>query len=69
MEMYREYDIFEQLPDGSVEWRGFVIGLDTARTRLELLGNRSKHEFFAMHTPTKEIVVRVNVPPQQSSNT
>lgn len=58
--MNREYDIFEQLPDGDVEWRGLVVGLEAARARLGLLAKRSKNEFFAMHTPTHEIVARAN---------
>lgn len=28
--MNREYDVFEQLPNGDVEWRGFVLGLEAA---------------------------------------
>ena len=59
--MNREYDIFERLPNDDVAWRGFVSGLEAARARLELLAKQSKNEFFAMHTPTQEITVRVNV--------
>jgi hypothetical protein len=59
--MNREYDIFEKLPDGSVLWRAFVQGLEPARAKLGELASSSKNEFFAIHTPTKDIVVRVNV--------
>ena len=59
--MNREYDIFERLPDGSVLWRAFVQGLEPARAKLNQLASSSKNEFFAIHTPTKEITVRVNV--------
>jgi hypothetical protein len=58
----REYDIFEKLPDGSVLWRAFVPGRQNAIARLNELGSLSTNEHFAMHTPTKEIVARVNVP-------
>jgi len=58
--MDREYDIFEQLPDGAVLWRGLVHGQESARARLDELASRSKNEFFAIHTPTKDIVARVN---------
>jgi hypothetical protein len=58
--MDREYDIFEKLSDGKLEWRCFVTGLKAARVRLKLLAARSKNEFFAIHTPTKEIAARVN---------
>ncbi len=59
--MNREYDIFEKFFDGSVVWREFVRGLETARAKLGQLASSSKEEFFAIHTPTKEITVRVNV--------
>lgn len=60
--MDRDYDIFERFPDGSVVWRDFVKGLDSARAKLDLLGRRSVNEFFAMHVPTKEIFARINAP-------
>jgi hypothetical protein len=59
--MNREYDIFEKLSDGSVIWRDFVQGLEPARAKVGQLAKRSKNEFFAIHTPTKDIAVRVNV--------
>ena len=55
-----DYDIFERLPDGSPMWRKWVDRLEKARTELNLLASKSKHEFFALHTPTGEIVIRVN---------
>jgi hypothetical protein len=58
----REYDIFEKLPDGSLLWRAFVKGLENATAKVKELGSLSSNEHFAMHTPTKEIVARVNVP-------
>ncbi|MGH9738785.1 MAG: hypothetical protein ACRD4X_09380 [Candidatus Acidiferrales bacterium] len=59
--MDREYDIFEKLPDGDLVWRAFVVGLESARAKLGQLASHSKNEFFAIHTPTKQIVARVNV--------
>ena len=59
--MDREYDLFEQMPDGSLRWRMFVQGLEKANLTLADLAKQSPHEFIAMHTPTKEIVGRVNV--------
>jgi hypothetical protein len=58
--MNRDYDIFEKLPGGDVVWRAFVPGLENARAKLQNLAKNSENEFFAIHTPTKEIVVRVN---------
>ena len=59
--MEREYELFEQLPDGSPMWRGHVSGLHEARRKLEELSKVTTNEYFAMHLPTKEIVARVNV--------
>lgn len=58
--MDREYDILERLPNGDIEWRGFVVGLEAARARLALLATYSTHELFALHTPTNHIAARVN---------
>jgi len=60
--MDRDYDIFERFPDGSVVWRDFVNGLESARAKLDLLGGRSGNEFLAIHMPTKEIAARINAP-------
>jgi hypothetical protein len=57
----REYDIFERLPDGTDLWREFVVGLEPSRRKLQELAAGSKNEFYAIHTPTKEIVARENV--------
>jgi len=58
--MNRDYDIFEKLPDGSPLWRQCVQGLENARSTLNLLAAQSQNEFFAIHSPTHEIVIRVN---------
>ncbi len=60
--MDRHYDIFEKLPDGSLVWRTFIPGLDNAIATLKEFSKESPNEFFAVHTPTKETVARVNVP-------
>jgi hypothetical protein len=60
--MDRQYDIFEKLPDGSFVWHAFIQGLENARATLKKLSEASPNEFFAIHTPTKETVARVNVP-------
>jgi hypothetical protein len=61
--MDREYDIFESLPDGTPIWRGFVRGVEEARGAVVRLASESRHECFAMHTPTKEVVARASKPP------
>ena len=54
--MDREYDIFEKFPDGSQIWRAFVKGLIEARARVVELSETSLNEFYAIRTPTKEVV-------------
>ena len=58
----RDYDIFERFPDGSVVWRDFVRTLDNARARLQELAKLSPNEHFAIHTPSKAVIARVNAP-------
>jgi hypothetical protein len=64
----REYDIFEKLPDGSVMWCAFVRGVENAARRLTELGAASPNEHFAIHTPSREIVARVNVPASDAAD-
>ena len=54
--MDREYDVFEKFPDGTHIWRAFVKGLIEARARVAELSEISPDEFYAIHTPSKEIV-------------
>jgi hypothetical protein len=59
--MNREYDLFERLRDDSVLWRGHVSGLESARLKLAEIAKETDNECFAMHVPTKEIAIRVNL--------
>lgn len=59
--MDREYEIFEQLPDGSPIWRGHASGLPNVRLKLQELARTTANECFAMYLPTKEVVARLNV--------
>jgi hypothetical protein len=65
----REYDLFEKFPDGSVMWRICVPGLEKALVKLKELASLSANEHFAIHTPTRAIVARINVvsPPASES--
>jgi hypothetical protein len=55
----REYDVFEIFPDGTHIWRAFVRGLVDARARVVELSDSSPNEFYAIHTPTKEVVANI----------
>jgi hypothetical protein len=59
--MEREYELFEQLSDGSPMWRGHASGLHEVQRQLRELTKTTKNECFAMYLQTKEIVARVNV--------
>lgn len=61
MELDREYNIFECLPDGAVQWRATVVGLRDARTKLEEIARNSQNDHFAMHLPTRNIVLRTDL--------
>jgi hypothetical protein len=54
-----QYEIFEQLPNSVVLWAVVPGLLDTQRTLCEL-GERTQNECYAVYTPTREIVGRVN---------
>lgn len=56
--MEREYDIFEQFPDGFPVWRGHASGLGNATLMLQQIAKNTRNECFAMYVPTKEIVAR-----------
>ena len=60
--MEREYDLFEQFPDGEPMWRGHAVGLTSARQQLQKLAGTTINECFIVHLPTKEVVARLNVP-------
>jgi hypothetical protein len=54
----RDYELFEQLPDGSPLWHSHVQGLLEAQQELVEMSKTTKNECFAIHLKTKEIVVR-----------
>lgn len=59
--MEREYELFEQLPDGSTIWRAHASGLPNVRLKLQEIAGKTTNQCFAMYFPTKEIVARLNV--------
>lgn len=57
--MERTFDIFERIAHGVV-WRAAIAGELEAVNKLKELANASEHEFFAIHTPTREIIAKVD---------
>ena len=52
-----EYEVFEHLPDDSLDWRGPVRGLKRAQSRVWQLADGTGHECFAMETTTSKIAL------------
>lgn len=61
--MYRAYEIFEVLPDGSTVRRTAVFGLEFAKLTLESLSERTPNECFVTDEKTHQVVAQMNVPP------
>ena len=45
---HRDYDIFEELPDGSTIWRGCEFGMANVESKLRELAIGSANKFFAL---------------------
>jgi hypothetical protein len=58
--MDREYDLFEKFPDGSLLWRGVVLGRENAIRKLQELAAKTPNECYAMHLATNEILASMN---------
>jgi hypothetical protein len=58
--MEREYDLFEQFPNGDVLWRMTVIGHESAIQKLSELSATTANEVRAVHLPTQAVVAVLN---------
>jgi hypothetical protein len=45
----RDYDIFEELPNGIRIWRACVIGMENAELKLQELARESNNKFLAVN--------------------
>jgi len=45
----RDYDVFEELPDGSTIWRASVFGMESAELKLRELTKETGNKLFALH--------------------
>jgi hypothetical protein len=45
----RDYDIFEESPDGSTIWRACVFGMENAERCLREFARESNNKFFAIN--------------------
>lgn len=60
--MERVYDIFENMPDGSLIWRGAITGHEAAIHKLQEFAAKSTNEFRLMHVPSKTLIAAINIP-------
>lgn len=63
MLVYRSYEIFEVMPNGSTVKRAVVRGLEFAKITLEDLSQRTSNECIAADERTHQIVAQLNLPP------
>lgn len=61
--MYRSYEIFEVMPDGSTVKRSVLSGLEFAKVALENLSKRTNNECIAADKRTHQVVAQMNIPP------
>ena len=54
----RNYDVFEELPDGSTIWRACVFGKGSAELTLRELAKETANKLFALnlHDPTLPVI-------------
>jgi hypothetical protein len=45
----RDYDIFEEFPDGSTIWRACVFGMGNVELKLHELAKETSNKFFALN--------------------
>jgi hypothetical protein len=58
--MEREYDLFEQFPNGDVLWRMTVTGHENAIQQLRELAATTSNEVRVVHLPTQAILGVMN---------
>jgi hypothetical protein len=44
----RDYDVFEEFPDGSTVWRACVFGMGNVELKLRELAKETTNKFFAL---------------------
>jgi hypothetical protein len=46
--MIRDYDIFEEMPDGSTVWKASVLGMENVELKLRELAKETSNRIFAI---------------------
>ena len=63
--MYRVYEIFEVPLNGSPKRVTVIRGLESAKSKLQEVANRTNNECFAADARTRQVVAIMNVPPSK----
>jgi hypothetical protein len=58
---YEQYDIFEKLPDGNLEWRTVAPGLEAANHQLAEHAAQTRNEVLIMHLPTSTHIASMKI--------
>ena len=53
----RDYDIFEQLPDGSTIWRACVFGMKNVELKLLEMARETNNKFFALNLQDRSLPI------------
>ena len=53
----RDYEVFEELPDGSTFWRASVFGMGSVELKLRELAKETGHRVFALHLQDRSLAV------------
>jgi len=64
--MERQYDLFEQFPNGDVLWRMTITGHENAIRQLKELAATTSNEVREVHLPTQAVVAVMNRPTKES---
>jgi hypothetical protein len=53
----REYDVFEEFPDGSTVWRACIFGMQNVELKLLELSRGSRNKLFALSLQDRDNAV------------
>jgi len=64
--MHRVYEIFEVMPNGTPQRVSVISGVEFVKLALQGLAKRTKNECFAADAKTRQVVMYLNVPQENS---
>jgi hypothetical protein len=63
----RDYDVFEEFPDGSTVWRARVFGMGNVELKLRELSKGTSNKLFAINLNDLPVVRSIKAPGNQQS--